>query len=403
MVTTAPSVETIRDGFPFPTIPKQPGLPTYETIKAVHMKLKANAASVPSALGGGNHGLLGLIISDAVYHTFTGNHFVLPNQPPPLPIVPAGTSAVNTGVLVREHAELLREYHETMRTDQALTQQVINTFDKIYTRSLRNRHTGYANVTAINIVEHLYTTYGRITSMDLEQNDIRMKAPYDPTQPIENLFNQLEEGQEYAEAGQAPLSTLQLINTAYLLVFKTGVYRDACRDWNRRTPITKTWANFKQDFNLANQELRDLQSLSHGAAGFQAPNHHANHVADKYQHQTLDVLRNLTDSSTADRLAVANLATANTKLAEDLASMKADMQNLLAKFTTLTNNTNNTNGTSNVISIRNRTGNDESYCWSHGRTRIPLHTSANCRNKKGGHIDTATLHNKQGGSTRYCN
>jgi hypothetical protein len=45
------SVESIREGFPFLTIAKQPGLPTYKTIAKVHLKLKVNAASAVSELG----------------------------------------------------------------------------------------------------------------------------------------------------------------------------------------------------------------------------------------------------------------------------------------------------------------------------------------------------------------
>jgi hypothetical protein len=40
------------------------------------------------------------------------------------------------------------------------------------------------------------------------------------------------------------------------------------------------------------------------------------------------------------------------------------------------------------------------YCWSHGYLVHSQHTSANCRNKKEGHIDTATRTNNLGGSQR---
>jgi hypothetical protein len=72
------SVESIGKGFPFLTIAKQPGLPTYETIAKVHLKLKANAASVVSELGGGAHGLLGLVLPTATYTTLTNVHFNAP-------------------------------------------------------------------------------------------------------------------------------------------------------------------------------------------------------------------------------------------------------------------------------------------------------------------------------------
>ena len=174
MVASAPSVDAIRESFPFSTIPPQTGQPTYESIRAVHMKLKSNAASIPSTLGGGNHGLLGLILADPVYHTFTGHHFNIPVNPGAVPIIPPGQTAAQIGELVCQHGEALRTYQETQRTDQALKQQILNAFDEMYTRGLRNAHTGYSNVSAFGLIEHLYNTYGNITSMDLEENNTCM-------------------------------------------------------------------------------------------------------------------------------------------------------------------------------------------------------------------------------------
>ena len=262
MVTSAPSVDAIRDSFPFPTIPKLTGLPTYESIRSIHMKLKSNAASIPSTLGGGNHGLLGLVLAAATYQLFTGHAFVMPLNPGAVPVIPAGATAAHTGELVCQHGENLQMYQETQRTDQALKQQLLNAVDEMYTRGLRNPHTGYSNVTTMGLLTHLYNTYGSITSMDLEQNDIRMKTQYDPTQPIEVLFNQIETAQEFAEAANNPYPNATIISTAYLLLFKTGLYRDACREWNRRAAVTKTWDNFKADFSAANRELHELQSLA---------------------------------------------------------------------------------------------------------------------------------------------
>ena len=67
MASTAPTVEAIKAGFPHPSVPRKPGEPTYESIHAVHALLKANAASVPSELGGGVHGLLGLTLANTTY------------------------------------------------------------------------------------------------------------------------------------------------------------------------------------------------------------------------------------------------------------------------------------------------------------------------------------------------
>ena len=81
VVTKLPShdnMEAIKENFPHPHIPAQPGMPTHDIIAAVHRKLKANAASVESTLGGGTHGLLGLTILPETYQTVTGYPFVAP-------------------------------------------------------------------------------------------------------------------------------------------------------------------------------------------------------------------------------------------------------------------------------------------------------------------------------------
>ena len=120
----------------------------------------------------------------------------MPINPGTVPTIPAGATAAQTGELVRQHGESLRAYQETQRTDQALKQQLLNAIDEMCTRGLCNPYTRYSNVTTIALLTHLYNTCGSITSMDLEQNDIRMITPCDPTQPIEVLFNQIETAQE---------------------------------------------------------------------------------------------------------------------------------------------------------------------------------------------------------------
>jgi hypothetical protein len=46
-------IESVVEGFPFPTVHPIIGEPNYESIAALHQQLNANAASVPSHLGNG--------------------------------------------------------------------------------------------------------------------------------------------------------------------------------------------------------------------------------------------------------------------------------------------------------------------------------------------------------------
>ena len=86
--------ETIKANFPFPIIPREPGLPTFQIVNDVHNKSKANAASISSSLGGGPHRLLGLSLSPATYHQITGYHFIRPTNPGALPQNFNGTAVV---------------------------------------------------------------------------------------------------------------------------------------------------------------------------------------------------------------------------------------------------------------------------------------------------------------------
>ena len=83
---------TIRANFPFPVIPREPGLLDHQRINEVHSKVQTNASSIASELGG-LHGLMGLTFVNATYHQITGNYFKQPVNPGLLPINVTGTSA----------------------------------------------------------------------------------------------------------------------------------------------------------------------------------------------------------------------------------------------------------------------------------------------------------------------
>ena len=57
------------------------GTPTNSSLKRLKLELRANATSVESELGGGNHGYLGLVLTNTEYATITANPFVAPAFP----------------------------------------------------------------------------------------------------------------------------------------------------------------------------------------------------------------------------------------------------------------------------------------------------------------------------------
>ena len=256
-----PSVDDIRSSFPQPTVLTIEGEPTYESIKNLHDVLKSNAASVPSTLGGGAHGLLGLVLIPAVYQAVTGAVFTRPNNPGAAPVINPAATQAQIGVITRQYNADNKQYLETVRTDQALKQQLLGAVENIYIESLRNQYTGFTTVTTLALLTHLYDTYGQISALDLDENERKMKTRYDPNQPIDTLFRQVDTAVEVAATAAAPFTQQQILNTAFILIFAMGAYEEECKEWQRRAAAYKTWANFKRDFMRAYRNRRELKRL----------------------------------------------------------------------------------------------------------------------------------------------
>eukprot|EP00957_Ditylum_brightwellii_P064431 4890038-Ditylum_brightwellii.AAC.1 len=77
----AASSTAVIEHFPVKEIPKQTSMSSWDSTWAIHLHLNANAASLPSDLGGGQHGYLGLIIGGAEYQTLTGHAFAQSANP----------------------------------------------------------------------------------------------------------------------------------------------------------------------------------------------------------------------------------------------------------------------------------------------------------------------------------
>jgi hypothetical protein len=96
---TAIGIDALIEGFPHKPA-KILGLPTFETLKELKEALEANAASVSSNLGGGNHSYLGAVINAQTYTIIVSNDatgapqpFIIPTFPGILPVVVGGNQA----------------------------------------------------------------------------------------------------------------------------------------------------------------------------------------------------------------------------------------------------------------------------------------------------------------------
>ena len=213
------STDKIVESFPYLTITLIIGHPGYDTIAEMHLQLNDNAASVQYHLGDGTLGLLYLTVTPAVFNTLSLIPFIPPANPDLDPVVPPG----NTGLQITDiclqlsNATGIHKHYDS--TDETLKQLLLCAVNDMFVRSLRNIYIGYANVTTLELITYLYTVYAKISAADLEANNTRMKVPYDVNLPINTFFDQIGDAVEFATAGNAPFTPVQVVNTAYNVIF----------------------------------------------------------------------------------------------------------------------------------------------------------------------------------------
>jgi hypothetical protein len=132
--------------------------------------------------------------------------WVTPNAPGRAPATTDGTTAqISAARHIWE--EDVQTYRTYTSVQQALKKQIISVFEPMYLDILNENMVGYANVSARDMLDQLFETYGKITAVDLEINFKHMRRAWDPQQPVETLFKQIQDCADYSEAGASSLVT----------------------------------------------------------------------------------------------------------------------------------------------------------------------------------------------------
>jgi len=270
----------------------------------------------------------------------------------------ANATGAQIAAAERTNAEAQRVFRLYHAVDAALKAQLLQAVADLYIQALANPHLQYANVTCLDILTHLWESYGIIAQQELDANIERMNAAWHPPSPIESLWSQLDLARAFATAAGEMIPVSNVIRMGYNILFRTGQFSEACRKWRQRlTPAgdAPTIAQFKEHFHLANEDRRLLATTS--SAGYNS----ANSATTPTSIPSLLCMTTQTAITAAVAAAIANHLQA-TPTARNTPAAKV-------------------------------------YCWTYGVSLNPSHTSATCRKQLPGHQPTATLDNKMGGST----
>ena len=99
---------------------------------------------------------------------------------------------------IRQNQALFRKY---TAVDGSWKNQIVAVVEPVLLSPLVDQLTGFGQVSALTMLQHLFIRYGVIDKIDLKDNAVKMMGPYDPAEPIARLIRQLEEGRELAGSG----------------------------------------------------------------------------------------------------------------------------------------------------------------------------------------------------------
>ena len=145
------SVDDAVSRFQIKTILTIEGEPDYNTIITMMQLLYVNATSLPTTLGGGQHGHIGIITTPKLYTTLAATPYESHPDPSITPLHAIGESAETrqTSFLIHKEERRIFENHQTM--EDALKSLIIDSVDDVYISKLRNKYTGYLGITAHNL------------------------------------------------------------------------------------------------------------------------------------------------------------------------------------------------------------------------------------------------------------
>jgi hypothetical protein len=328
------TVEYIIASFPYPVLPTVQGEPDYQTIHATRKYLQANSRAIDTHLGGGTLGHLGLIISYASYAMIAPTTDAGPTlwiRPQALGRAPANTDGTAAQISPARH--IWEEDFQTYRTYTSVQQALKKNhqcFEPMYLEVLNDNMVGFTTISAREMLDHLFSTYGNITAVDLEINFEHMRRSWDPQQPVESLSKQIQDCADYSEAGGVLIGHPQQINVGYAKIFATGHFMSACRRWNEKHLIEKTWTQFKSHFAAAHHQHKQMQGESAATAGYHSANAAVEKTEDQLAEATIGALANLATATAADRGVVVTLTEANARLVKQLEDNSNELRELKA-------------------------------------------------------------------------
>jgi hypothetical protein len=270
--------------------------------------------AIDTHLGGGALGHLGIIVSVVTYEIVALLHpWANPASPGWAPEVIAAGTIAQISAARHFWEENVQTFYTHNTVQQALKKHIITLFEPMYLDILNDDMVGFSNISARQMLDHLFLTYGSIQAVDLEHSFEHMRNARGTQQPVETLSKQIQDCDDCDDAGGVAIGAHH-INVTYAKIFATCRFMSACRRWNENEPSDETWTNFKVHFATAHYQHEQMQGESAVNYGYHAASVAVGKNEDKMDESTIGALDNLATATATYRGIVETLTEANARL-----------------------------------------------------------------------------------------
>ena len=237
----------IRDKIRKETVTKIHGQPTSHDLTNLEKEIISILANIPTTLGGGNHGHVGVIMDQVDYNTMTtGIDFVNPVNPG---IYPAGL-ALNAaaGTRAREeaiHKELIAQFETFEGVKLGTKDLILEAVDNEYLSEIEHDTLGFLNQTPRQMIEHLLTRGGALDFADTKDLLSERDGEWNVTKNPQIYFNRVEKAIKGLIRNGINSDLNERRDIALFQLKATGEFDPAVREWEAKPAADKTWANIK--------------------------------------------------------------------------------------------------------------------------------------------------------------
>ena len=206
--------------------------PTIEGILRVTKQLKLNTASVPTTLGGGQHGYLVLIFTTAQWNSIPSTALFVKSVDPRVFTTSVTT---NAGIATEKTTweDNVRRYNEYQPLESTLKNKCVSAFDSEYFDGIRNSITNAVEKRIAEIIQYLYDEYAEMTPEQMMDKEEEIKRyVFGPVQPISTVFNAITAYKDLCELSGESITDITMVKIAYAIMNRSRVFKDSLIQWN---------------------------------------------------------------------------------------------------------------------------------------------------------------------------